>query len=162
MLIDSARTSKTGIENDGWLELGAESWQVLTDSPHLASYVRDFHLDIGVNRLVIVCYHHYKWEEFPVSFRTALVSLLSLPSLRCIALTRYYGVPSSLIRHALVSYKEVSFDWVTIGSDEEVLPSISWGRSPCHLLHPSTISLFTIAPTSPPHSMRMRCSWTLG
>ncbi|KAJ7215384.1 hypothetical protein GGX14DRAFT_442851 [Mycena pura] len=135
-------STDNGHGNDGWpQELGAESWQVLTDSPHLGSYVRDFHLDMsttamstlaslaslipllsGVNRLAIVCIHHYKWEKFPVGFRTALVSLFSLPSLRCVALTNYYGVPSSLIRHALVSYKEVSFRWVTIGSNEELFP----------------------------------------
>ncbi|KAJ7852194.1 hypothetical protein B0H14DRAFT_3658880 [Mycena olivaceomarginata] len=154
------KTSKTGIEIDGWQELGAESWQVLTDSPHLASYVRDSHLDMwlvatstlvslasllpllsGVNRLVIVCSHHYKWEEFPVSFRIALVSLLSLPSLRCVALTRYYGVPSSLIRHALLSYEEVSFDWVTIGSEGEVFPCDQLGKKS----HPSAAPLDYLA-----------------
>ncbi|KAJ7457439.1 hypothetical protein FB451DRAFT_1274896 [Mycena latifolia] len=95
------------------------------DSPHLASYVRDFCVHLGddlnsshltslfrllcrVERLKIS--HHGADKEWyshlSPDFRDAFYTLLSLPSLRCLEL-RCLGLPSSLIVHALASYKEV-------------------------------------------------------
>ncbi|KAF8155281.1 hypothetical protein K438DRAFT_1862508 [Mycena galopus ATCC 62051] len=69
----------------------------LGESPHLASYIRALHLvDAGFwndsDRAPLA------WKDIPADFRAALFDLLALPSLRCFALARCRGIPSSIIR----------------------------------------------------------------
>ncbi|KAJ7478343.1 hypothetical protein FB451DRAFT_1557037 [Mycena latifolia] len=122
--------------------LAERDWRVLIDSPHLASYVRDLHIDMGfwatsltayaplaslspllsgVSRLAV---YSGRWmhPDVPDNFRAAGVSLFSLPSLRCVGLAFCDDVPASFIRHALVSYEEVSVNHISILSDSEVFP----------------------------------------
>ncbi|KAF8177096.1 hypothetical protein K438DRAFT_1846005 [Mycena galopus ATCC 62051] len=103
----------------------------LRESPHLASYIRALHLvDAGfwndsdraplavliprltnVTHLAIIStFSDWKWKDIPADFRAALFDLLALPSLRCFALARCRGIPSSIIRHALLSFQEVSHE----------------------------------------------------
>ncbi|KAJ7478289.1 hypothetical protein FB451DRAFT_1452611 [Mycena latifolia] len=121
-------------------------WRILGNSSHLTSYIRDlrvhFSLDSAsslaallprftrVHRVAITSPDN--WDAFPITFRTALFSLLSLPSLRCVALDRCVGFPPSFIRHVLMSYKEVSLKRVSIGSDsdEELFPSGQTAEKP--------------------------------
>ncbi|KAK7042792.1 hypothetical protein R3P38DRAFT_3309921 [Favolaschia claudopus] len=102
----------------------------LAAHPHLASHVRDLHVDIHlcskiyeealmatfrllskehVQRIAISSYswQTWVWDSFSEDFRHAFVSLLRLPSVRCLALTRCRGVPLGLIRYALAFYEEV-------------------------------------------------------
>lgn len=86
-----------------------------TERPHLASYVRDLHVDMHLNtklhqhsllttfrllnkvqRMAISSYswQTWAWDSLPDEFRDAFVSLLTLPSLRCFAMTRCRGAPS--------------------------------------------------------------------
>ncbi|KAJ7663525.1 hypothetical protein B0H17DRAFT_1144018 [Mycena rosella] len=128
----------------------AQASSVLVSSPHIASYVRDLHLiDAGfiaepdsdsirvplaasfslltnITRLAMsFCFSPLGWTHIPANFRAVLVGLLSLPSLRYIALAQCTGVPSSIIRHALISSKQVTLKDVGIYSEDEVFPQIS-------------------------------------
>ena len=114
----------------------------LIDSPHIASYIRDLHIQLGFYNdslrtpltalfplLSNICrlgisspYVDWHWNTLPVSFRAALVGLLSTPSLRCLALAKCTGVPSSIIRHALLSYRELTLNTVGILLEDEVFP----------------------------------------
>jgi hypothetical protein len=130
-----------------------------TERPHLASYVRDLHIDLHldtkyyripllktlrllnkVQRMAISSYswQTWVWDSFPDELRATFVSLLTLPSLRCLALTRCRGVPLALIRHALASYKEVGLLVAAIDVHQhiELLPTPSGndGKSLTHLL----------------------------
>ncbi|KAJ7625694.1 hypothetical protein FB45DRAFT_1060346 [Roridomyces roridus] len=64
------------------------------------------------------------WVACPAAFRAIVVDLLSLPSLKFLALHNCRGVPSSIIRHALLSYEQVSLMNVGIAGEEgeEVFP----------------------------------------
>lgn len=115
------------------------------ECPHLASYVRDLHIDLHlttkyyqvpllttlrllnkVHRLAISSYswQTWVWNSFPDDFRSTFVSLLTLPSLRCLALTRCRGVPLALIRYALASYQEVGLLVAGVDIDQgiDILP----------------------------------------
>ncbi|KAJ7264528.1 hypothetical protein B0H12DRAFT_1068768 [Mycena haematopus] len=130
-----------------------------TDRPHLASYVHDLHVDIHldtklyqipllttfrllnkVQRMAISSYswQTWAWDLFSEDFREAFVSLLKLPSLRCLALTRCRGVPLGIIRHALASYKEVGLLVAGINVDGKIeqlpAPSSDDGKSLTHVL----------------------------
>lgn len=130
-----------------------------TERPHLASYVRDLHVDMHLNtklhqhsllttfrllnkvqRMAISSYswQTWAWDSFPDEFRDAFVSLLTLPSLRCFAITRCRGVPLALIRHALASYKEVGLLVAGIDVNEKIDlfpgPTSADGKSLTHLL----------------------------
>ncbi|KAJ7669090.1 hypothetical protein B0H17DRAFT_1142240 [Mycena rosella] len=132
----------------------AQASSVLVASPHMASYVRDLHLiDAGfitepdsdsirvplaasfsllrnITRLALsFSFNPLGWTRIPADFRAVLVSLLSLPSLRYIALAQCTGVPSSIIRHALLSSKQVTLKDVSIYSEDEVLPEITGDAS---------------------------------
>ncbi|KAJ7478381.1 hypothetical protein FB451DRAFT_1365923 [Mycena latifolia] len=117
--------------------------QGLCESPHLASYIRALHLIDGafyndsdraplaslfpllskLTHLAISSpFIDWEWNTIPVDFRAILVGLLSLPSLRSFALAQCWGVPSSIIRHALVSFKEVSLKDVGVYADDNVFP----------------------------------------
>ncbi|KAF8202630.1 hypothetical protein K438DRAFT_1757954 [Mycena galopus ATCC 62051] len=112
-----------------------------SDRPYLASYVRDLHVDMHldtklhqkplvttfrllnkVRRIAVSSYswQTWAWDSFPNDFCEAFVSLLTLPSLRCLALTRCRGVPFALIRHALTSYKEVGLLVAGIDVDQKI------------------------------------------
>ncbi|KAJ7478291.1 hypothetical protein FB451DRAFT_1557011 [Mycena latifolia] len=142
-------------------KLDEKEWRVLTDSPHLASYVRDLFIDNGfgatspiyaplasellpllggVNRLA---FRSGRWsgDEGPDSFHATALPLFSLPSLRCVGLMFCDGVPASFIRHALVSYEEVSLNYVSILPDDEVFRCDELAR---HAL-PSVTSLDHLA-----------------
>jgi hypothetical protein len=114
----------------------------LIDNPHIASYIHDLHIQLGfysdslrtplmalfpllsnICRLGISSpYVDWHWNTLPVAFRAAFVGLLSSPSLRCLALANCTGVPSSIIRHALLSYKELTLNNVGILLEDEVFP----------------------------------------
>ncbi|KAJ7478298.1 hypothetical protein FB451DRAFT_1241756 [Mycena latifolia] len=114
----------------------------LTDSPRLASYIREFTMDLwfktdyngglvslfplltGVERLAI---SHpaidWQWDRLHSDFRAALVSLFSVPTIRCVTLDGCGGVPSFIIRHILLSCKEVSLSDVYLWSEHELSQS---------------------------------------
>ncbi|KAJ7617573.1 hypothetical protein B0H17DRAFT_1340972 [Mycena rosella] len=115
----------------------------LAGSPHLASYVCDLHLDLPFantsvhNPLALLLPHltrvrrlvkssefdeRWHWDEFPANFRSALVALFSLPSLRCVGLHDCMGVPSSIIRHALLSCEQVYLGSIEIEPEDAVFP----------------------------------------
>ncbi|KAJ7478367.1 hypothetical protein FB451DRAFT_1365910 [Mycena latifolia] len=121
----------------------AQLAQGLCERPHLASYIRALHLvdasfynDYVCARLASLFtllrkithlaisspFIDWKWNTIPVDFRAILVGLLSLPSLRSFALAQCWGVPSSIIRHALMSFKEVSLKDVGVYADDGVFP----------------------------------------
>ncbi|KAJ7479126.1 hypothetical protein FB451DRAFT_1240668 [Mycena latifolia] len=99
----------------------AQRSALLSSSPHLATYVRDLTLQIDLfsDRLVIRGGAR-KWGELPADLRTALVALFSLQGLRCVALDCFSGVPASIIRYALSSFKEVSLTSIYISSDGDL------------------------------------------
>ncbi|KAJ7865416.1 hypothetical protein B0H13DRAFT_1898582 [Mycena leptocephala] len=98
----------------------------LTQSPHVASYVRDLIVGIGgspgeyevltyvfcvltgVQRIIVTASESW-YMNSPPSFRNALRSLLSLLSLQCVAFS-CAGIPASLLLHALSSYKTVALN----------------------------------------------------
>ncbi|KAJ7930841.1 hypothetical protein B0H13DRAFT_875725 [Mycena leptocephala] len=101
---------------------------VFSASPHIGAYVRDLHINLNignsqihaplartlrllsrVNRVAIstVDWQFWYWNSCPKELHTALISLMSLPTMRCLALVRCCGVPAALIRHAIGAYKEV-------------------------------------------------------
>lgn len=101
---------------------------VLSASPHIGAYVRDLHINLNignsqihaplartlrllsrVNRVAISTadWQFWYWNSCPKELHTALISLMSLPTMRCLALVRCCGVPAALIRHAIGAYKEV-------------------------------------------------------
>jgi hypothetical protein len=118
----------------------AQKSRTLVASPHIASYVRDLHVYFGcgeslhlpalsllrllsqVRRLGISCLYGSRWAAFSATFRACLVGLLSCPSLRCFALSNCFDVPSSIIRHALLSYEEVTLQEVRTYSEDGVFP----------------------------------------
>ncbi|KAJ7046298.1 hypothetical protein C8F04DRAFT_1063910 [Mycena alexandri] len=131
--------------------------QSLSASPHLGSYIHDlhivFHLDslrertslttilallTGVQRLVIASFgwQSWDWKSFPADFRAAILSVLILPTMRCLALTRCRGVPLAIIRHALTSYQEVAIFAEVTDSDEDpiLFPAPNHDGSLTHLL----------------------------
>ncbi|KAJ7914645.1 hypothetical protein B0H13DRAFT_1872768 [Mycena leptocephala] len=104
-----------------------------TEHPHLASYVRDLHIQIDdthtfmiglaallplINRVERLAIRYWKWDKAPIDLRTALAGLMSLPSLRCLGLS-LCDVPASLIRHALASYQEVVLEHVNLSNDDQ-------------------------------------------
>ncbi|KAJ7465874.1 hypothetical protein FB451DRAFT_1561218 [Mycena latifolia] len=115
----------------------AQRSALLSSSPHLATYVRDLTLQIdlfsdvsaplisllpllsSIKRLVIRGGAR-KWGELPADLRTALVALFFLHGLRCVALDCFSGVPASIIRYALSSFKEVSLTSIYISSDGDL------------------------------------------
>ncbi|KAJ6585100.1 hypothetical protein B0H19DRAFT_1249996 [Mycena capillaripes] len=65
----------------------------------------------------------WNWNTLPVDFRAVFVGLLCVPSLRFLGLAQCTGVPSSIIRHALLTCRQVSLRDVGIFSEDEVFPS---------------------------------------
>ncbi|KAJ6585386.1 hypothetical protein B0H19DRAFT_1109458 [Mycena capillaripes] len=117
--------------------------RVFVDSPHIVSYIRDLHLvdawfGTDSNREVLtllfplldnLCrlaiwstFSDWEWNTLPVDFHAVLVGILSVPSLRFLGLARCTGIPSSIIRHALLTCKEVSLRDIGIFSEDEVFP----------------------------------------
>jgi hypothetical protein len=138
----------------------------LADSPHLASYVRNLYVTIGdkrvaddvekarpmanydeltsifplltgVQRLVLAVSQFWYIDSSP-SFRSALCSLLSLPSLRCLAF-KGVGIPSALVIHALSSCKAVAlhaFDLLRSSEEQLVAPVDAGTAWISHLIIP--------------------------
>ncbi|KAJ7478267.1 hypothetical protein FB451DRAFT_1396052 [Mycena latifolia] len=121
----------------------AQVARCLADRRHLSTYVRALHLvdaafgteslcaplillfplldnlsHLAISSLSIDLH----WSSVPADFRAVFVRLLSRPMLRCFALGRCWGVPSSIIRHALLSCKEVSLMDVGIYFEDDVFP----------------------------------------
>ncbi|KAJ7663842.1 hypothetical protein DFH06DRAFT_1128221 [Mycena polygramma] len=116
---------------------GSKKLQKVTESPHLGRYVRDLNVSVddagaksdpdllasvlrllvGVQRLIIFISSSWCNSNFTANYRDALISLLSLPSLRSVT---FYctGVPSSLILHALACCKEVGLHMILEGPVE--------------------------------------------
>ncbi|KAJ7625692.1 hypothetical protein FB45DRAFT_70816 [Roridomyces roridus] len=127
-------------------QLGVEGFlELLSSNARLATYIRALHLlGVGFSREdqraplekffplltdlthlgLSFGYVDMGWAACPAAFRAIVVDLLSLPSLKCLALHNCWGVPSSIIRHALLSYEEVSLMTVgiTVEEGEEVFP----------------------------------------
>ncbi|KAJ7478311.1 hypothetical protein FB451DRAFT_1557022 [Mycena latifolia] len=149
----------------------AKMFRRFTASPHLAAYFRDITVDLwfltdyirhlvsifplltGVRRLISRCPVNWDWRSFPANFRAALVALLFLPALQCVAFIGYSGVPSFIIRHLLLSCKQVLLSDVYIDPGDKLFPITrddSRTASPCaaslhHLtLGSSSTSLHTL------------------
>ncbi|KAJ7488984.1 hypothetical protein FB451DRAFT_1362015 [Mycena latifolia] len=108
----------------------------LAESPHLGAYVRDLALDIkelpkdcpplkailpllpGVERLSIVGNANGPIRN-QIGQNHCLIDLLSLPSLRCLALDHLSDVPSSFILHAFSSVEQVSLSSLSIGDETD-------------------------------------------
>ncbi|KAJ7639396.1 hypothetical protein FB45DRAFT_905503 [Roridomyces roridus] len=112
----------------------------LIGSPTLASYIQDLEISIWskaldttiiellasffplltrLDRLVVDwCYHSPNWALCPTTLRTALIGILSRPTLRCLGLRDCPSMPASVIRHALASFQEVAFIHISVYEDE--------------------------------------------
>ncbi|KAF8192721.1 hypothetical protein K438DRAFT_1829533 [Mycena galopus ATCC 62051] len=115
----------------------------LAQRPHLSSYVRDLHIDLGpktdsvlgtilplftgVCRLVLALRRQPRsttlfgspWTVGPFSdsLRIALLPLFHLPTLCCLGLLNCRDVPASFIRTAFLSCKEVALQNIHIYED---------------------------------------------
>ncbi|KAJ7343913.1 hypothetical protein DFH08DRAFT_937694 [Mycena albidolilacea] len=124
----------------------AQLSEVLSQSPHLASYVRDLHISlrlnqsenhvplvnilrllIGVKRVAISGedWQFWFWTAWPTELRAAIISLLSLPAMHSLAVIRCCGVPAALLWHAFACYKEVVLQ---IG-DLDLALKVKFGKS---------------------------------
>jgi hypothetical protein len=110
-----------------------------------------FPLLTGVERLAIS--HppeNWQWDRF----RAALVDLFCLPTVRCVALIGCNGVPSSIIRRALLSCKEVVLTNVHISTEADIF---SPGHSTEADSFPSTAPLNHFTVGCPPDEAASLC-----
>jgi hypothetical protein len=145
------------------------SWRSAA-SPRVSSSVRDLDIQLrfrndynirrlgslfplltGVERLAIS--HppeNWQWDRF----RAALVDLFCLPTFRCVAFIGCDGVPSSIIRRALLSCKEVVLANVHISTEADIF---SPGHSTEADSFPSTAPLDHFTVGCPPDEAASLC-----
>ncbi|KAF7377209.1 hypothetical protein MSAN_00140600 [Mycena sanguinolenta] len=104
---------------------------ILSQSPHIGPYVHDLHININilsggiqaslapairplskVRHVTISALRgqpwlFWSWNACSKDLKTALISLLSLPTIHSLALVRCCGVPAALISHAISCYENV-------------------------------------------------------
>ncbi|KAJ7463979.1 hypothetical protein FB451DRAFT_1561916 [Mycena latifolia] len=152
--------------------------RILGLSPRIFSYVRELEVDlwvrteylpglislftllIGVKRIRISHRSiHWQWALFPTNFRTALGTLLTLPTLQFVSLAGCGGVPSFIIHHALLSCEEVSLTDVYICPEDKPFQDAgsALGKS-----FPSTAPLHHLALASPPEKSAALHTLVLG
>ncbi|KAJ6452042.1 hypothetical protein C8R45DRAFT_1083505 [Mycena sanguinolenta] len=125
----------------------------LSQSPHFCSYVRELTLNIHIRPDDIQA---PLAKTIPLELKSALISLLSLPTVSALALVRCSRVPAGLISRALASYKDVVLHVKAIDVEHE---GISIGtpkpRKPNPLRH---LALLDYSPAATPsvHALLLR------
>ncbi|KAJ7756260.1 hypothetical protein B0H16DRAFT_1721865 [Mycena metata] len=98
----------------------------LEDPETYVALIRVLRLVNAVNRVTIS--GHWYWPHWPRDLQQALITTITLPSLRYIAL-RGVGVPAAFIRYAVASYTEVALQASYIDSNRKIkLPAGGRGQ----------------------------------
>ncbi|KAJ7142414.1 hypothetical protein C8R44DRAFT_974178 [Mycena epipterygia] len=149
---------------------------LLTDSPHLASYVRDLTIDLpdsadediplervlkavtNVERFVISGLNA-RWDELSLPLTSTILDVLARPALERLHLLNMRNVPAPVIFRALSSMRVLSIHNTSFDEDdsEEESPEITRNPTPLPLEHLmlSTGLTYTYALILAPHAPKL-------